>query len=275
MERRPPRRPLPPEVLLVDGDVLALNKPAGVLAVPDRFDKSRENLMGWLHDAIRRGDPWAVALGLQYVANVHRLDRDTTGVFLLARTRSALADLVAQFRGREVEKSYLALVRGEPAKSPMTVDSPIVPDPRRPGLSKTLRTGKPSVTDIEVVRRFRGYALVRARPKTGRLHQVRLHLRAAGCPVVADADYGNSRPLYLSDIKRSYKPSNGEETPMVGRTALHAESLTFRSPATGARVTVTAELPKDMGLALKYLEKYALARQGRDRYHASDDAPAG
>lgn len=232
-------------VLAADDDILAVNKPSGLLSVRDRWDAERENLVDLLQ-----------ALSLGYLANAHRLDRETSGVFLLARNRAALSSLVRQFRERTSEKTYLALVNGTPAQSPMSIEEPIAPDPHKEGLSRTLRSGKPARTDIEVVEQFRHFSLVRARPLTGRLHQVRVHLKSIGCPIVADADYGDGRPLLLSRIKRGYKSSAPVERPLLGRLALHAGTLSIAHPAAGARITLEAPLPDDLSLALKQLRKY-------------------
>lgn len=244
-------------VLHVDEDLLIVNKPAGLLAVPDRWQKERPSLMKLLHAAIRKPAGWALALKLDYVANAHRLDFDTSGVFVLARSRDALAKLVRLFRTREVKKSYLALVCGRPSASPLIIEEPILPDPRRPGLAMTSSRGRPSVSRIETIQEFRGHALVRVWPETGRLHQVRVHLKAAGCPLVCDRDYGSGQPLYLSDFKRRYSESGQGERPLLARMALHAESIELLHPGRGGALRVEAPLPRDLAAAIKQLGRHA------------------
>lgn len=241
----------------MDDHLLIVDKPAGLLAVPDRWDASRPSLIKLIHAAIAKPAGWATACGLTYAANAHRLDHDTSGVYVLARTRPALTDLVRQFRYREVKKTYLALVRGALASSPLTIDSPIGPDTRRPGLAMISARGRPSLSVAETVESFRGLSLVRVRPETGRLHQVRLHLKAAGCPIVCDADYGTNEPLYLSAFKKRYFESGAGERPLLARQALHAESVDLKHPATGERLRVEAPLPRDMAVAIKQLARHA------------------
>jgi RluA family pseudouridine synthase len=232
------------EVLFEDADLLAVNKPAGMLSVPDRWDKTKENLVALLQ-AERPG---------QYLANVHRLDRNTTGTFLLAKNTEAFRRIVRQLRERSTRKLYLALVHGDFTEQERVVDLPIGPHPKHPGLVRIdERAGKPARSFVRLKERFRGFAFIEVEIESGRQHQVRVHCQAVGHPLVGDADYGG-HPLLLSQIKRKYKAKEGEEErPLMGRPALHAASLTLASPP----LTITAPLPKDFNVALKYLRMFA------------------
>lgn len=236
-------------VLHEDDDMLVIAKPAGLLVIPDRYDRSIPNL----HDLMTaNGEPvWVV----------HRLDRDTSGVIVLARTAEAHADLNVQFEGRGVRKRYLALCRGGHAAESGTIDLPIAPHTRIDGRMVVDRhRGKESVTDFRIVERFAGFALVEAWPKTGRTHQIRIHLAETGLPIVADPVYGDREAFRLSAIKRGYRESSEPEKPLLARTALHAVSIELRHPSSGATVRFEAELPKDLRSAVQALRKYAPAR---------------
>jgi RluA family pseudouridine synthase len=232
------------DVLWEDAGLLAVNKPAGLLCVPDRWDKAKVNLMGLL--AAERPD--------QYLANVHRLDRDTTGVFVVAKTRDAFRNIVQQLRDRQTRKLYVALVRGDAREQ--VIDLPIGPSSRQPGHSRIdHKHGKPARSTVRILERFYGYTLLEVEIESGRLHQVRVHLQAVGHPLVGDPAYGGA-PLLLSQLKRKYKVKDGEEErPLLARPALHAGSVTFLEPP----VTITAPLPKDFTVALKYLRRFATA----------------
>jgi len=239
----------PYDILYEDEQVLVVNKPAGLLVVPDRWDKNKRNLI----HVVREARPE------QYLMNAHRLDRDTTGVLVIAKSHESLSALAEQFRKKETVKTYVALVRGRPELEETIVDLPIGPNLARPGLSRVDKVhGKHAVTRVRVVEKFRRLTLVRAFPETGRSHQIRVHLAAIGCPIVADSDYGDGQPLMLSNFKRSYKES-GFEKPMMNRQALHAEQLVLAHPKTGEPVTFTAPWPRDLEVAVKQLRKYALA----------------
>jgi RluA family pseudouridine synthase len=246
------------EVLHEDADIIAINKPSGMLIAPDRWDKTRENLMGLLHAAIRQQKPWVVERGLSYLANVHRLDIGTSGIVLLARNKPALVSLANQFRGRHPRKIYTALVNGAPPEPEMEINLPLAPSLMYRGLSEVSSSrGKPSTTKVSLLERFKGYTLLRAEPATGRLHQIRVHLREIGCPLVADADYGSGAPLLLSSMKKHYKMKADGERPLMARPALHAEQLEFLHPTSGQPVLITAPWPKDLAVAVKYLRRFA------------------
>lgn len=246
------------DILHEDADILAVNKPAGMLVAPDRWDRARENLMNLLHAAIRHRRPWAVERGITYLSNVHRLDAGTSGVLLLARSKAALVRLAAEFKQRKTQKTYAALVEGAPPEPEMEIHLPLAPSLKHPGLSEVNRThGKPATTRITLLERFRGYSLVHAEPATGRLHQIPVHLREIGCPLVADSDYGSGLPLLLSRLKKHYKLKPEGERPLMARPALHAEQLEL--PPTGSHppLVITAPWPKDLTVALKYLRRFA------------------
>jgi RluA family pseudouridine synthase len=237
-------------ILHEDDDLLALDKPAGLLAVPDRFDKNRPNIMSLL-EAARPGE---------WLANVHRLDFKTSGVFVVVKRQEAFRELARQFRERETKKQYVALAQRIPPESPMTIDLPIGPHPKFRGLARIDHgRGQEARTVVEIQEKFRGYSLLKVIIETGRMHQVRVHLQAIGCPLIGDADYGGA-PLLLSQVKKKYKPKEDEtERPLLDRPALHAEQLTFAQPTTGASVTIIAPWPKDLTLAVKYLRKFVPA----------------
>ena len=246
-------------VLFEDESLLALDKPGGLLTSPDRYDPQRPNLMKLLHHGIAAGKPWARERGLNYLMNAHRLDFETSGVILLAKTKPALVSLANLFGSEKPLKQYIALVQGTPKAEEFAVDAPLAPHPVKTGLMRVdVKHGKRSRTRFEVLEKFSGWTLLRCEPLTGRTHQIRVHLRHAGCPVVGDELYGG-RPLWLSRLKRDYRLKRGrEERPLIARVALHAEHLTLPHPVTGETLTITAPWPKDLKVAVKYLRQFAI-----------------
>ncbi|HAB17626.1 MAG TPA: RluA family pseudouridine synthase [Verrucomicrobiota bacterium] len=247
----------PVPVLFEDTHLLVLDKPARLLTSPDRYDPARPNLMRLLHEGIATSKPWAADRGLTYLSNAHRLDFETTGVLLLAKQRPALVTLANQFGSEVPRKVYVALVQGNPSQDQFTVDQPLAPDRFKPGVIRISRSGKKSVTDFTVRERFRGAALVEARPRTGRTHQIRVHLAEAGHPVLADRVYGGGQ-LRLSSLKRNYRLNRDDfERPLISTLALHAWQLELPHPETGEQIRFEAPWPKDFTVALKYLRRYA------------------
>ena len=233
------------EILYEDESVLAVNKPANLLVLPDRYNAGLPFLSGILKEA----------MGKVFV--VHRIDKETSGVILFARTAEAHAALNHDFRKQLVRKKYLALVRGNVSPTVGEVDVPIIPSRKERGVMIIDRDGgKESRTTYAVLEEFSGFSLVEAKPETGRTHQVRIHLSVKGIPIVSDPIYGDGRPLLLSSFKPRYKPS-GEERPLISRTALHASSIVVKHPALSKRLEISSELPKDMRAALQALRKYA------------------
>lgn len=241
-----------------DEQLLALDKPSRLLTSPDRYDPQRPNLMKLLHAGIERGTPWAKSRGLTYLMNAHRLDFETSGVILLAKTKPTLVALANLFGTEKPVKVYAALVHGLPTKPAFEVDAKLAPHPVKVGLVRVdERNGKRSRTQFELLEKFTGYALLKCLPLTGRTHQIRVHLRQAGLPIVGDELYGGA-PLLLSRLKSGYrlKPKKTER-PLLDRVALHAEQLSLVHPLTGETVTITAPWPKDLTVAVKYLRRYA------------------
>jgi len=250
-----------PEILLEDEFLLAVDKPCGLPVAGGRGP----TLMGLIRG--RFGD---------HVANVHRLDDEASGIVLCARTKPALDFLSGQFQSKTVRKGYAALVailgadRLGAAAAPVrdtaaalptgfAVDLPLGEDAGRPGAMRIVRgrAGKPSITEFRVLESFGRFALLECRPVTGRTHQVRVHLAAAGAPVLNDGLYGDpDSPLLLSGLKRRYK-GKGEERPLITRLALHAVSLGFIHPASREPVEISSPLPEEFEIALKYLRRFA------------------
>jgi RluA family pseudouridine synthase len=241
-----------PPVIFEDESLIAFDKPSGLLIAPDRRDKSRANLMDLVHEKMGQG-----------VANVHRIDAETSGLVLFAKTKPALDFLSGQFQSKTVAKVYEALTAGLPAQDEFTVDLVLKEDEAKPGrMCVVKKHGKASVTEFTVRGRFPqpagrpSLAHIECRPQTGRTHQIRVHLAAAGTPILNDPLYGNETRLLLSDLKRGYK-GRDDERPLIARLALHAATLTFTHPLSREKVTIAAPRPNDFEVALKYLGKYA------------------
>jgi 23S rRNA pseudouridine955/2504/2580 synthase len=242
-------------VIHEDDDVIALDKPSG-LAVQGGTGTAR-HLDGMLD---------ALADGGERPRLVHRLDRDTSGVLVLAKDETAAKDLMAQFEDRTVAKSYLALTVGAPQPPSGTVEFQVSEDPKRPGRMEIVaRKGRVCVSDYETLDAWRAVSLVRVRPKTGRTHQVRLTLLLLGTPCAIDPLYGSQEPLLLSSWKQGYRLGKGRrEAPLIDRLTLHAESLEFRRPGaaaddSAARVRVEAPPPRDFETAVRQLRRWGAA----------------
>jgi len=222
---------LPLAVLWEDAEVLAVDKPPGMVVHPAPGARRGTLVAAVLHrlGALEGvGDPARPGI-------VHRLDRDTSGVLLVARTAAALAALARQFHDRTVEKRYLAVVHGRLARERGMIDRPIGRAPRARRMSVRGRRPRAAVTRFEVLERFGVATLVALYPETGRTHQLRVHLAAAGHPVVGDRVYGPRAQARAPAVLAAF-----------GRQALHAEAITFTHPTSGQRITVRAPLPRDM-----------------------------
>ena len=241
-----------------DEHLLALDKPSGLSSSPDRYDPERPNLMKLLHAAIAEGKPWAKERSLTYLMNGHRLDFETSGVILLAKSKPVLVQLANLFGTEKPAKKYGAVVQGVPPADQFESDAKLAPHPANPALIRVdPKRGKRAMTLFHTRESFDGWTWVECRPLTGRTHQIRVHLRVLGLPIVGDALYGG-KPLWLSRLKSDYRlKPNREERPLIGRLALHAEELALTHPITGAVISIQAPLPKDMAVGLKYLRRYA------------------
>lgn len=237
-------------LLWSDAALLVINKPAGLPTLPDGYHPTAPYLVGILKEAFN--SLWVV----------HRLDRDTSGVIVFARTAEAHKALNTQFDQRQTNKIYHALVNGNPGWQEMTVDLPLRPNgDRKHHTVVDPQQGKPSVTGLRLLERFKHYALIEAAPRTGRTHQIRVHLAAQGHPLIGDALYGDSRGLYLSELKLGYQAGTDAisqgELPILGRLGLHAWSLSLNHPTTGEEMRFEAPYPQDFAVALELLRQYA------------------
>jgi RluA family pseudouridine synthase len=206
-------------------------------------------------------DPLVPTVGLEFRPRLlHRLDKDTTGVVLVAKTLEAERELRAAFDEGRVRKSYLALVEGEyPLADGETeiIDLPIGPDERKSGRMRVDKdNGKESQTRVGVEQRFSGYTLMRCEPLTGRTHQIRVNLREVGIPLVVDPVYGRHKTLSLSEFKRDYRKKRGQiESPLIERLTLHAQKIEFPRVGGPGSISVESPLPRDFARVLKQMSK--------------------
>ncbi len=221
----------PYAVAYEDEHLLVIDKPAGVVVHPARGHEAGTLAQALAGRAAGGEDPRRAGI-------VHRLDRDTSGLLVVARTEPAHAALKEQLRRREITREYLALVEGRPAARAGTIDAALGRDRRiRTRVSTDTDEPRPAVTHFEVEQPLTGFTLLRVRLETGRTHQIRAHLLAIGHPVAGDRDYGRSGLLGLT------------------RQFLHAERLAFRHPVTGEPVDVRSPLPGDLRAALDRLDR--------------------
>ena len=218
-----------------DEALWVVDKPAGLVVHP-AAGHADDTLVNAL---IARDPAWAVAFrGSERELRpgiVHRLDRDTSGVMVVARDEATADALVAQFKARTVRKAYLAIVRGTPSPAAGLIDAPVGRDPRHRQRMRALASGRTARTAYQVLDAVADYALLMLEPETGRTHQIRVHLEALGHPVVGDPVYGRADRH-------------------IGRLALHAWRLTFRHPTREQEMTFAAAVPEDLRSALSSLD---------------------
>lgn len=245
---------IPLELLFEDEHMVAVNKPAGMIVHP-----AKGHWAGTLASALAYhfGDELSGAGGPSRPGIVHRLDRDTSGVIVVAKHDAAHHALAAQFKERTTEKEYLAIVRGVPDRDADVIDKPIGPHPRireQMAIRPDQPDARPAQTRWEVVERFARFALLRCLPKTGRTHQIRVHLAHDGYPILCDKLYGGSSQTTVSELQGLQ--AGGEAPacePVLTRQALHARRLAINHPASGARLEIEAPVPADIAAALECL----------------------
>jgi 23S rRNA pseudouridine955/2504/2580 synthase/23S rRNA pseudouridine1911/1915/1917 synthase len=230
-------------ILLENEEFVAVNKPAGLLSIPDRLGVERS-----LKDILKEN--------YGNIFTVHRLDKDTSGVIIFAKTEEAHAALSELFSGRDMQKWYVGLVSGQMLNNAGNIDAPIMEHPGKTTKMITHIKGKASLTDYEVLETFRLFTWVKFQIHTGRTHQIRVHAQHIGHPIVCDDIYGDAKPVLLSAIKRNFKLSKTaeEERPILSRLALHSYQLSFTFR--GNRYHIEAPVPKDLSALLQQLRKW-------------------
>jgi 23S rRNA pseudouridine1911/1915/1917 synthase len=231
-------------IILEDEHIVSINKPAGLLTIPDREGKdiSLKQLLKNKYGEI---------------FTVHRLDKETSGVVVFAKTEEAHKHLSQQFENRETQKLYNGLILGKPFETGGTIDEPISEHPHKKGLMTVYKKGKESITEYEVLESFRFFSWMKFRILTGRTHQIRVHMKHIGNPIVCDPLYGDGKPVFISQIKHNYKLSQSaeEERPILNRLALHAYQLSFAG-LNAKQYQLEAPLPKDLRALLSQLAKW-------------------
>ena len=258
-------------IIAETADFVALNKPSGLLSIPDREGKDISLKKLLIEKYARPDDP----VGRGSIFTVHRLDKDTSGLIVFAKNENAHKHLSQQFETRQTEKIYVGLVLGSLAQKKGSIEAPIAEHPVKKGLMTVYRKarpddrrlkdsaghavgrGKESVTDFEVLEDFKIFSWLQFQIHTGRTHQIRVHAKHIGHPIVCDELYGDGKPVLLSSLKHKFKLSKNEweERPILNRLALHASSLQFVNTS-GEQIKLEAALPKDLKALLQQLRKW-------------------
>lgn len=228
------------KIIYEDENILAVNKPAGLLAHPVSISKIHDSsLVDWLLE--KYPEIKKVGEDPERPGIVHRLDKDTSGVLLVAKNQKAFEYLKKQFQDRKIKKKYIALVDGKVKNNEGIIDLPIAKSKsdfrKKTSVGKMIGKEREAVTEYKVVKRFEKFTLVEAYPKTGRTHQIRVHLKAIGHPVVCDKLYGPKKQVCPFGLTRQF---------------LHANALDFNLPD-GSRIQLEADLPRDLQNALNML----------------------
>ncbi|MCQ2590748.1 MAG: RluA family pseudouridine synthase [Treponema sp.] len=232
-------------IIYSDDDFVVLNKRSGILIAADRYNPDAPRL-----DLLAEKE-----FGKLYA--VHRIDKDTSGIIVYARNPEAQKAISMQFEQRKVLKTYHALVYGHPLWEDLHVDLGLEPDgDARHRTVVNKKFGKSSVTDFRLIGICGPYSWIEAKPKTGRTHQIRVHLAANNLSIVCDPLYsGNQKPVRLSEVKRKWNGDEDSERPLLSRLALHAYKIQFEHPVTHEQVSFTAPYSRDMEAVRKQFAK--------------------
>lgn len=258
------KRTEPFTIVFENDQFLVVNKASGIAVIADRWDDSKERLDELLNSYYAR-EAAAAASAVppqepripfpHRVYVVHRIDRDTSGLVLFAKTKEAHRQLSSLFESRTIEKTYVAVIHGRPAWTETVCDLPLRSDGDREHRTVIDKAkGKHARTTFKLLAEVGSYSLIQAQIETGRTHQIRVHLASLGHPVVCDPLYGTSKPVYLSAFKRGWRGDNLEEKPLLSRLGLHAYSLVLPAGSGGPH-TFIAPLPRDFRALVNQIEK--------------------
>ncbi|MEI8052180.1 MAG: RNA pseudouridine synthase [Bacteroidota bacterium] len=231
------------QIVFENDEFVAVSKPTGMLSIPDRgqTEKSLKEIL-----VEKYGN----------IFTVHRLDKDTSGLILFAKTEVSHKFFSRLFEERKIEKYYLGVVVGTPPEKTGLIDAPISENLLQKGTMVIHRNGKPSTTGYEVLEAYKQYSLVSFQLHTGRTHQIRVHSKNIGIPLACDPIYGDGKPVLLSSFKKKFKLSqhDEEERPIINRLALHSYKLTFTDEK-NIRHEITTEMPKEFRALMQQLSK--------------------
>ena len=233
---------IPIEIIFEDEDIIILNKQPGLVVHPGAGNRT-----GTLVNALLNHDEELNFLPRAGI--VHRLDKDTSGIMVIAKNEFSYLNLVSQLKEREVKRHYLAIVVGEPL-SGSTINEPIGRHPRQRTKQAVTDSGKEAITNFKIQERMGGYSLLKVSLETGRTHQIRVHLAFINYPILGDSVYGGRRKFAAGTSETVKK-----EILKFPRQALHAEKLEFTHPMSGQKVNYSAKTPKDLMQLIELLKK--------------------
>jgi RluA family pseudouridine synthase len=230
-----------------DAAIIAVNKDSGLSVGGDRWDESKDRLDKLV----------AAATGIKKIYTVHRIDKETSGLVVFAKEKLTHRNLSMAFESRRIKKRYIAVINGRPAWTENICDLPLVPNGNK--LHQTIvdrYRGKPSLTRFKVLGSAGNYSILEAIPETGRTHQIRVHLKSLGYPIICDEMYGNMKPVFLSGFKRGWRGDHAEELPLLSRLGLHGLELILpeKNNDNGGLI-LKAPLPRDLNALIKQMEK--------------------
>ncbi len=233
------------EILFEDEYLVAVNKMAEMLTIPDRYNLKIPNLQNILS---KRHDE---------IFTIHRLDKGTSGVVLFAKDADTHKAMNKIFQEQEIEKIYDAVVDGYFSEEPIEIDIPLMSDPNRKGRTIPSARGKQSLTKAKLLRQYRHCAMIKCSLVSGRHHQLRVHLSTIGTPLLVDPFYGKRSKFFVSEIKKKFNlKKRTEELPLISRQTMHALSLKFTHPHSSQEMLIEAPYPKDFRALANVIENH-------------------
>lgn len=234
------------EIVFEDDHIVVVNKAPGLLTIPDRYQHDKRNLSSLM--IAKYGEIFVV----------HRIDRETSGLIMFAKNAEAHKVLSEAFEENKIDKTYLTILQGTPNPLEDRIETFLVKSETERSKIMVFKKGKWSVTDYKVLESYdRKYSLVEVKILTGRTHQIRVHMKHIGNPLLVDSKYSNKEEFKLSEIKRrKFRLKKDEiERPLITRHTLHAAQLGFDHPSTGERMNFEVPLPKDMKAVVNQMRK--------------------